>query len=184
MLRRRVLDDSNRRSGRPLGNGSFWADGIVVPVLLALALGGWLWSGPKEAAPGNAVVGPDPGEAWVIFGADTIVAEVASTHAQRSQGLMDRESLPEGTGMLFVFPDTEIRAFWMKDTFIPLDVAFLNDQFTIVDIKQLEPENETPVESDAPSMFALEVNQGWFEAKGIAVGTQATIMFGPGLRIS
>lgn len=127
---------------------------------------------------------PEPGTAWVIFGADTVVAEVASTPAERSQGLMDREELPEGTGMLFVFPNSEIRSFWMKNTFVPLDIAFLDDSFTVVDIKQLEPENETPVDAEAASTFALEVIQGWFESRGVAVGDRATIIFGPGLRVS
>lgn len=127
---------------------------------------------------------PEPGTAWVIFGTDTVIAEVASTPAERSQGLMDREEIPEDTGMLFVFPNSEIRSFWMKNTFVALDIAFLDDSFTVVDIKQLEPENETPVDAEAASTFALEVIQGWFATHGVSVGDKATIIFGPGLRVS
>ncbi len=123
---------------------------------------------------------PPPGEAWVIFGADTVQAEVARTPEEREQGLMYQESLAKGRGMLFVFPDTQIRSFWMKDTFIPLDIAYLDAELRIVSILAMEPESLDPVLSGQPAMFALEVPLGWFAEMGIAVGAQARLVFGPG----
>jgi uncharacterized membrane protein (UPF0127 family) len=123
---------------------------------------------------------PPPKHAWVIFGADTVQAEVARTADERAQGLMYRESLARGRGMLFVFPDSQIRSFWMKNTFIPLDIAYLDAEFRIVDIMAMEPENTTSLPSTLPAMFALEVPLGWFEEMGISVGAQARLVFGPG----
>ena len=118
------------------------------------------------------------GEAWVIFGSDTIRAEIASTPEEKQQGLMHRDSLPEKTGMLFVFEDMGIRSFWMQNTFVPLDIAFLDHEYRIVDIQQMEPQTTELHESSSPAMFALEVIQGWFEASGIQVGDSARIVFG------
>lgn len=127
---------------------------------------------------------PPPGHAWVIFGTDTVRAEVASTPAAREQGLMGRLEVPPGTGMLFVFPDTELRSFWMKDTFVSLDIAFINESFEVVDIQQMEAEDEDLTDAAAPSAFALEVVQGWMAEHGVEVGDRVTIVFGPGLRVS
>lgn len=123
---------------------------------------------------------PPPGRAWVIFGADTVLAEVARTPDERAQGLMYRESLPKGQGMLFVFPDTQIRSFWMSNTFIPLDIAYLDAELRIVDIQPMEPQTTESHPSAKPAMFALEVPQGWFAEMGIQVGGQAKVVFGPG----
>ena len=122
--------------------------------------------------------GPGRGMAWVILGADTVTAEVAASAEERRQGLMYREELPDGTGMLFVFPDEAVRSFWMQNTYIALDIAFLDSRTRIVDIKQMEPESTELHDSSAPSMFALEVRKGWLEENGIRVGLQAEIVFG------
>ena len=126
---------------------------------------------------------PAPGSAWVIFGTDTVTAEVASTPAAREQGLMGRLEVPPGTGMLFVFPEAELRSFWMKDTFVSLDIAFIDESFQVVDIKQMEAEDTTLVDSEAPASFALEVVQGWLQEHGIELGDEVRIVFGPGLRV-
>jgi len=123
---------------------------------------------------------PPPGEAWVIFGSDTVHVEVARTLEEREQGLMYREELPKGRGMLFVFPDLQIRSFWMKNTFVPLDLAYLDAELRIVDIQPMEPETTDPHPSAQPAMFALEVPLGWFTTMEIGVGEQARIVFGPG----
>jgi len=123
---------------------------------------------------------PPAGHAWVIFGTDTVTVEVARTPDERAQGLMYRESLDPGKGMLFVFPDAQVRSFWMKDTFIPLDIAYIDAELRIVDIQALEPESTDSRSSAGPAMFALEVPQGWFAEKGISVGTMARFVFGPG----
>ena len=125
-----------------------------------------------------AAVRPPAGHAWVVFGADTVVAEVASTPDQRAEGLMYRESVPDGTGMLFVFEDNTPRSFWMQNTYVALDIAFLDPGFRVVDIQQMEPLTTDPHESAAPAMFALEVRKGWFAEKGIAAGARAQIVFG------
>lgn len=114
----------------------------------------------------------------MIFEADTIVADVARTPEERSEGLMYRESLASGTGMLFVFPEAEVRSFWMKNTFIALDIAYLDRDGRIVDIQQMEPESSKLHSSAAPAMFALEVPQGWFAGEEIEVGDLAEIVFG------
>lgn len=122
---------------------------------------------------------PPRGHAWVVFErADTVVAEVAETPQARERGLMFRDEVPDGTGMLFVFDDAEIRSFWMRNTFVPLDIAFLDPAQRIVDIQQMEPETEEFTESREPAMFALEVRQGWFEEQGVQVGDQVQIVFG------
>lgn len=130
------------------------------------------------ADPADDQEGPGRGMAWVILGTDTVTAEVAASAEERRQGLMYREELPDGTGMLFVFPDEAVRSFWMQNTYIPLDIAFLDSRSRIVDIKQMEPESTELHDSSAPAMFALEVREGWLEEKGIQVGLQTEIVFG------
>ncbi|MFC1575158.1 DUF192 domain-containing protein [Gemmatimonadota bacterium] len=141
-----------------------------------------------EATRGGAEAGgpalqerlPPPGEAWVIFENDTVRAEVARTEEQRQKGLMYRESLPAGRGMLFVFTDSMVRSFWMQNTYIALDIAYIDAGLHIVDIQAMEPQTTDLHPSARPAMFALEVPMGWFEAKGIGVGAQVRIVFGPG----
>lgn len=123
---------------------------------------------------------PPPGHAWVIFDGDTVQAEVARSPEERERGLMYRTELPEGRGMLFIFPDSRIRSFWMSNTVIPLDIAYLDENLQIVDIQTMEPESLDPHESARPAMFALEVPAGWFREEGIASGARASIVFGPG----
>jgi len=134
-----------------------------------------------ELGGGAAVTSPSPrrGIAWVIFGADTVHAEVARTEAQRQRGLMYRETLADGQGMLFVFDNVQLRSFWMRNTYLPLDIAFLDDSRRVVDIQQMEPLDENFTESRAPAMFALEVPRGWFQRQGVEVGAVAEIVFGP-----
>lgn len=136
-------------------------------------------------APGGTPVAqqerrPPRGEVWVIFQGDTVVAEVARTAEEREEGLMYRESLEYGRGMLFVFQDSQVRSFWMKNTLIPLDIAYIDENLTVIDIQSMAPETEDAHTSSGPAMFALEVPEGWFEREGIGVGAQARLVFGPG----
>lgn len=135
-------------------------------------------SNPAPGSDAGADRSPPGDRAWVIFGADTVVAEVARTADERAEGLMYREEVPDGTGMLFVFDDSRVRSFWMKNTFVDLDIAHIDPSYVIVDIKQMEAESEEAVEGAAPAMFALEVRQGWFAEHGIEVGDTAKIAFG------
>lgn len=116
----------------------------------------------------------------MIFGSDTVQVELAKTDEERQMGLMYRESLTSGRGMLFVFTDSETRGFWMANTLIPLDIAYLDENLRIVDIQAMEPETTDPYTSARPAMFALEVPQGWFAENGIGVGAEAKVVFGPG----
>jgi hypothetical protein len=122
---------------------------------------------------------PARGTAWVIFGADTVVAEVARTEAQREVGLMRRESIPDGTGMLFMWERPEQRSFWMKDTYVALDIGFMDANYRVFDIQQMEAMSLDPHESSGPGLFALEVPGGWFAAHGVVEGDVAEIVFGP-----
>lgn len=115
--------------------------------------------------------------ARVIFGADTVVAEVASTPEQRERGLMFREELPDGTGMLFVFEEAEIRGFWMRNTLIDLDIAMFDEDRVMIDLHQREAEDREVWDSSAPFAYALEVRRGWFEERGIGIGDVAEILF-------
>lgn len=99
--------------------------------------------------------------------------EIAQTQEAASLGLMFRESLPEDQGMLFVFPRQQILSFWMRNTFIPLDIAFIDEAGVIVDIQRMAPLDESiHYISAAPALYALEVNAGWFEKRGIKVGAK------------
>ena len=136
--------------------------------------------GPGAGWEGETLSGPLPpsGHAWVVFNGDTVVAEIADTPEARERGLMFRTELADGAGMIFVFQDVAPRSFWMRDTYVPLDIAFLDQNQVIVDIQAMEPEDEEFTESAAPAMFALEVRQGWFEEQGIDIGQEAEIVFG------
>jgi uncharacterized membrane protein (UPF0127 family) len=98
--------------------------------------------------------------------------ELARTGDERSRGLMHRRKLPDGEGMLFIFEKDEILSFWMKDTFIPLSVAFLTADGRIIEIHPLEPHNRWPVRSSRSARYALEVPRDWFSRAGIGVGDQ------------
>lgn len=101
-----------------------------------------------------------------------LLAEVAHTQLSRSQGLMYRESLEENAGMLFVFPDPGHYSMWMKDTYIPLSVAFINEHGVILNIADMWPQTRTAHDSAGIAKYALEMNIGWFSARKIAAGTR------------
>ena len=105
-----------------------------------------------------------------------LVVEIAATPAERTCGLSHREHLPAGHGMLFVYPDVAIREFWMKNTNIPLDLAFLTEEGRIVGIYQMSPSDpDYRYRSRQPAAFALEVGAGWFEAHDVDTGDSITI---------
>ena len=179
----RTASSGTRRGARlaavlcALAAVSPWACGSADDGVEARAVGGTPSGAGADTVPGGEL--PEPGMAWVIFGHDTVRAEVAEAEEERERGLMHRRRLEEGRGMLFVFPRERVRSFWMKNTYIALDIAFLDSTLEVVDVQQMEPETEDFYESTAPAMFALEVPQGWLEARGVRVGTQAEIVFGP-----
>lgn len=99
--------------------------------------------------------------------------EIAANPSARARGLMFRETLPENHGMLFIFPEEQVVSFWMKNTSLPLDIAFMDASGTVVKTAALLPHDETPVSSGIPVLYALEVNAGTFAREGIAPGTRA-----------
>ncbi len=119
---------------------------------------------------------PFPQGCVVLEGADGesfLRVQLAEDDEQRQIGLMGREDLPEDAGMLFVFEEEVQGAFWMKDTLIPLSIAYIGSDGEIVDIKDMQPCEADPCDvypSDAPYIQALEVNLGAFEAMGITEG--------------
>ena len=109
-------------------------------------------------------------EITLSVGSNKLTAEVASDDSQRSTGLMYRRMLPENRGMLFVFAQTALHGMWMKNTFVPLSVAFLDREGVIINIADMEPHVEKTHSATRPAKYALEMNQGWFKKRGLKAG--------------
>jgi uncharacterized membrane protein (UPF0127 family) len=120
-------------------------------------------------APG--VAGQSP-SVTLNAGIHLIRAEIASTFETRMQGLMHRKSLGANNGMLFVFPDVSAHCMWMKNTYVPLSVAFIDEQGVVVSIHDMQPQSEESHCAAKPARYALEMNRGWFAAKGIKPGAK------------
>ena len=101
-----------------------------------------------------------------------VEVEIADTDAERQTGLMRQNVLPENAGMLFVFEGEQTLSFWMRDTLIPLSIAYIDAEGRIVDIQDMQPLDDVPPHyvSAEPAQYALEVNQGFFEERGVVVG--------------
>jgi uncharacterized membrane protein (UPF0127 family) len=106
----------------------------------------------------------------LTIGGHRLDVEIADTDLARQTGLMRRESLPDDRGMLFMYPKARRLGFWMKNTLIPLDIAFLADNGAIVQIEAMQPLDESRIESKQAVRFALEVNHGWFAKRGLKAG--------------
>ena len=99
-----------------------------------------------------------------------IFVELAKTPYKQSQGLMFRKELQPDSGMLFVFDGPKPLSFWGMNTFIPLDIAFIDEHGTIKDLKRIKQHDLTSIKSSCPCKFALEVSDGWFKENGFVVG--------------
>lgn len=120
----------------------------------------------------------------ITIGKHALTVEVAATPEARQCGLSRRDSLPENHGMLFVYPASTMMRFWMKDTLVPLSIAFLDDAGRIVSIQKMAPLDTGPrYKSPQPVLYALEVAQGWFETHGVRVGDRAELSLPPMLNI-
>ncbi len=106
------------------------------------------------------------------IGIHRINAEVAATNANRMQGLMQRTSMPVQQGMVFIFPQAARHCMWMRNTLLPLSVAFLDEDGKIINIEDMLPKTENNHCAAAPARYALEMNKGWFAAKGFAAGAR------------
>ncbi len=105
-------------------------------------------------------------------GMHLIRAEVAADFSTRAQGLMYRKSLAPNAGMLFIFDANDIYCMWMKNTLIPLSVAFLDERGAIINIADMRPHSEQSHCAAQPARYALEMNRGWFAQRGIKPGVQ------------
>jgi len=131
-----------------------------IAAVVLLGTGVPVWACPVELPSG-----------WIVIKDRRLTVEVAASPSARSCGLSHRAYLPENHGMLFVEPEPSVLAFWMKDTHIPLSIAFIDDAGRIVDIQQMEPLEKTRYHrSPSKVRFALEVNRGWFDKHGIVRG--------------
>lgn len=104
----------------------------------------------------------------------TVRAEIASTEATRARGLMYRRKMKKNDGMLFVYPSPEPLSFWMKNTYLPLTIAYIDKRGTIVHLEDMQPLTTKSHPSPKPVPYALEMNQGWFAANDIKVGDKVT----------
>jgi uncharacterized protein len=144
--------------------------------------------------PGNAPVDPDPSDTTdttpavrtipVTVGSTIIHAELATTFSERTNGLMGRTSLPDTTGMLFAFSVDQQLSFWMKNTPLDLDIAFIDSTKTILNIEGMTANDEVTFHRSAGlARYALEVRRGWFASHGITPGTRLSFSFPVGTRI-
>jgi uncharacterized membrane protein (UPF0127 family) len=144
--------------------------------LCALVFSGCYDNEPKESEAGlpigRVLLGGEEAEVFVDI-------EIAQTDEARTKGLMGRESLPEDAGMMFIYFEPTQSGFWMKDTLIPLSIAFIDDEQKIVQIIDMEPCTKDPCPTYTPKSeytAALEVNMGAFEEWGIEEGDTVTIL--------
>ena len=105
-------------------------------------------------------------------GMHVIDAQVATTPEERMTCLMFRQEMPQHEGMLFVFEQPSMQCFWMKNTLLPLSVAFIDDDGTIVNLDEMQPQTLNSHCSAKPVRYVLEMNKGWFSKKGIKAGAK------------
>ncbi len=105
------------------------------------------------------------------IGVHLIRAEVAISDEERGRGLMFRESMGENEGMVFRFANARQVCMWMKNTLIPLSVAFIGDDGRIINIEDMQPHSLDAHCADRPARYALEMNKGWFRKRNIRAGT-------------
>jgi hypothetical protein len=155
---------------------------LVLHPLAGCALPAGAQAKPSPTAPVTALKGYPLADLRILDpqGGDhlDLVVELPNTNAAMSDGLMNVRHLSDGYGMLFDLGHSSRTAFWMKDTLIPLDIAFWDDLGQIVDIQQMKPCAADPCTQYRPSAFytsALEVNLGLFERHGVRVGDQVKL---------
>jgi uncharacterized protein len=148
---------------------------------LAVLLFG-LFSVACQAQPQDPTCDPSAATPYVEFLIDTTPRiqplEVARTEQEHEQGLMYRQSLPPEGGMVFVYDHQATEGYWMHNTLLRLSIAWIDQNGTIVDIQDMQPETDDVHVPAAPYWYALEVNQGWFVQHGVGVGQQVLFCFG------
>ncbi|GGD64930.1 DUF192 domain-containing protein [Lacimicrobium alkaliphilum] len=116
------------------------------------------------------------GQVQIKVAGKVLTLELAQSPEQRARGLMHRESLCDDCGMLFVYREPRLLSMWMKNTLIPLDVAFVDEQGEILVIKPMQPRDLTPVGTEQAASYAWEMNQGWFRDNDIQVGDRFEVL--------
>lgn len=137
--------------------------------ILAALLGALLVSGLAQAQSGPQ---PKLKTIELTAGMHVIQTELALTPEQQQIGMMFRRSMGTNEAMLFVEETPGVRCFWMRNTYVPLSIAFIADDGTIVNIADMKPLSEESHCSAKPVRFALEMNQGWFAKRGIKAGSR------------
>lgn len=150
---------------------------FVCVILGAILAAAWVLNChiPQRTPPDEPVtpVRDEDGSAHLlplVVGSAELRVEVAETEAERALGLMHRESLEWDRGMLFIFPVDRYMNFWMKNTYIPLSIAFIRSDGVITEIQHMKPLTTESHFSQLPGRYALEVNEGWYRAHGVRVG--------------
>lgn len=131
---------------------------------------------PALGSVAKAQTGPQPKlpTTPLTIGMHVVQAELAITPEQQATGMMFRTSMGTHEGMLFVNEDRGVRCFWMRNTLIPLSIAFIADDGRIVNIAEMQPKSDQTHCSAEPVRFALEMNQGWFAKRGIKPGMKVS----------
>lgn len=135
---------------------------LAVPLLLAVV--------PAHAQPGRPNTGLPTTK--LTIGTQVVTAEIAATDETRQIGLMHRFSLPPDHGMLFVHDAPRMLSFWMRNTYVPLSIAFIDGNGRIINIEDMAPQVERLTWSAGPALYALEMKKGWFAQKGIGPGAE------------
>jgi len=155
---------ARERRGFTLGKGRRWVRATVAGVAAACCAAGLFFV--KTARP------------QVCFDEVCVAVEIADSEEERSQGLMFRSQLPEGRGMLFIFPESAFWSFWMKDTYVPLDILWLNEKMEVVEvIRKAQPAvgqlHPPRFGGTVPARFVLEVPADFAERHGLRKGSRA-----------
>ena len=145
---------------------AFFISGMRAALLASLTLAAALGAGAARAQQ------PPLPAIDLTAGMHRIRAEVAADMGSRMQGLMYRRSMGPNAGMVFLFEESAGHCMWMKNTYLPLSVAFVDEQGTIINIEDMQPQTEDSHCAKRPARYALEMNKGWFAQRGIKAGTK------------
>ena len=160
---------------------------LLASVLLVASCGGEQGSAPEKEDSTASPAPPAPAAEPETLETSTLAitnsrgeraefkVEIADENAEQKQGLSERTALAEDSGMLFVFDREQPRTFQMRETLIPLSIAFIDAAGFIIDIQDMKPLDQDVYPSAAPAQYALEVNQGFFREQGVEVGDEVEL---------
>jgi hypothetical protein len=150
----------------------------IATIALSLQLMGLALVPPSQASSGV----PGANEVrferrWIKLGSHRLHVEIADTNEKRARGLMFRRSLAKNTGMLFIFPGSDVLTFWMKNTLIPLSIGFFDQDKTLLGTAEMVPAplgsiSPPTTSSPGPARYALEMPAGWFRTNGVKTGAR------------